>query len=343
MFDPYTIEGCVNIFYVTKINGANGNCNCGIGGLTFDSPGTRCLVASSNVDAGHTISHEVGHCFGLLHTFDPSNGYEDIDGSNSSTSADLIMDTPADPFAYDEQTCFSNSGCLYTGSCTDPKGQTNFTPPYTNIMAYWWANGCDASVFTTDQYTRANSFLSSDIDLGLCESPTDVTEGPNVNISYGYVMWSAIDQFTTTGTVTISGTSQVTFGGATVLLEPGFDANLIPGGLFLVKTPVCSSDQPEGQPKQINATANSNDSNPFLIYPNPTEGTATLSFSADKPFSFQLQITDVTGRIMVFQPGVARAGDNQVEINLSSYRPGVYFIKMLKDSRNVFSLKLIKE
>ena len=78
-----------------KIKGSNPACGgiCGIGGIALGGiPGTFCLVAKSNIGKGQTTSHEVGHCLGLLHTFEPANGSENINGSNSSSTADLITD-----------------------------------------------------------------------------------------------------------------------------------------------------------------------------------------------------------------------------------------------------------
>jgi hypothetical protein len=231
-FASYQVLNCINIFYLKKIKGNNTACNppCGYGGITLGIPNTFCLVASGNVNDGNSVSHEVGHCMGLLHTFETANGYEKINGSNSSTTADLITDTPADPFAYNGQTCYSSNGCTYTGNCTDPNNQTNFSPPYNNMMAYWYNRSgiCVAHpVATNGQFVRANSFLNSYGPLISCCSPANVTIS-SLNASSGYVMLSAINTFTINGSAIISGTAKATFGGNTILLEPG-SVPLVPG------------------------------------------------------------------------------------------------------------------
>ena len=247
-FSPYQVAGCINCFYTKKINGNNTACNppCGYGGIALGGiPGTFYLVANSNIASGSTVSHEMGHCLGLLHTFEPSTGFENINGSNGSTAGDQVPDTPADPYAYNGSPCYtlSANSCLYTGTCTDPNGASNFTPPYSNLMGYWWAAAtptCYPSLAATSgQFTRLNGFLGSSSALINCSSPTSVILYPTT-ISSGYYMQSAIGTFITNGSVVVNGTAKATIGGGIVYLEPGFHANPSSGGIVKVKIKPCN-------------------------------------------------------------------------------------------------------
>ena len=225
---PYNYSGTINIWYMKTILGSNAACGCGYGGITFGIPNNYCLIASSNIGDNNTIAHEMGHALGLSHTFDTSHsgsfgGPENINGSNSSTAGDKVPDTPADPYAYLGQSCFSSSGCNYTGTCTDPNGQTNFSPPYTNRMSYW---RCTPFNFTNGQFARVNSFLGSTQILKDCTSPSSFTVTPG---TYGaFYFKSAINSLSTTfgiNTVTIGGIVKASLGAAHVFLEPGFHAS----------------------------------------------------------------------------------------------------------------------
>ncbi len=62
-----------------------------------------------------TLIHEMGHYFGLYHTFEDGFGIEFVNGSNCNRAGDLFCDTPAD-FISNRWTC------PYTGNDTDPNG-----------------------------------------------------------------------------------------------------------------------------------------------------------------------------------------------------------------------------
>lgn len=244
---PFQVPGCINVFYMRKINGNNNACNppCGYGGIALGGiPGTFFLVATGNIGPGNTIGHEMGHCLGLLHTFETAYGYENINGSNGSTAADKVADTKADPFAYNGQNCFNTnaSGCTYNGNCQDPNGATNFTPPYTNLMSYWWAGNsgvCQANpTASSGQFTRVEAFLIVTPALQNCSSPSNVTQTATT-VSSGYFMKSAINTFSTSGAVVLQSSTRATIGGNVVLLNPGFVADPNSSGLTMIIPKPC--------------------------------------------------------------------------------------------------------
>jgi hypothetical protein len=252
-FTPYQVPNCINVFYTQKINGTNTACNppCGIGGIALGGvPGTFFLVSNGNIGKGSTISHEMGHCLGLLHTFENNDGFEKIDGSNSTTAGDHVTDTPADPYAYVDSACFlfGPNQCTFIGVCPDSNNAINYTPPYSNLMAYWW-NGKDAKGFyvscypnltlTNGQFGRVDGFLGSYIPLIGCSSAADVLQ-TGIAVSSGYHMNSAVNTFTTSGSVTFSGSSTATIGGGTVILKSGFHANPSDNGIVRIEGRPCN-------------------------------------------------------------------------------------------------------
>ncbi len=333
LFNSYRVPNCINVFYLWQIKGNNNACsnNCGIGGTSLSIPNTFCLISKGNIGAGQTVAHEVGHCMGLLHTFEPSDGYEDIDGSNSSSAGDQITDTPADPFAYQGQSCYSTTtnGCTYTGSCKDPKNASNFTPPYTNLMAYWWAGSgvtCYTSLaLTSGQYTRVNSYLNTNSDLQNCESPANVTL-TNIGISSGYLMSSAINTLTTTGNVLISGNAVATLGGHTVLLEPGFDANTANNAFTLIRISQCTGTPNFAKAETLKPVTIDKNGNTLLAYPNPTSGAVTLAFTlAHAESKLSVQLYDENGKLVkTMALENLLKGKNTANIDMSKFSSGIY-------------------
>jgi hypothetical protein len=213
MLLPFLVPNCINIFYHRALADYGGN--------AYNIPNTFCSVDDDNIGLWRTISHEVGHCLGLRHTFSTGDGEEYINGTGCSTRGDRVCDTQADP--YTESACFSATTCNYTGSCTDPSGATNYNPPYQNIMSYWGVEGCTLTHFTTGQYERANSFLETDAGLLTTVSPATVTAGSGT-VSSGYYFRTARNSITINPTLNITGTTISSLQSQSVTVPPGFQA-----------------------------------------------------------------------------------------------------------------------
>ncbi|RYY68860.1 MAG: hypothetical protein EOO13_11150 [Chitinophagaceae bacterium] len=222
----FNVPNCINIYYMWQLPG--------VGGSAFQIPSNFCAVARGSLvaDGLRVVSHEVGHCLGLLHTFETSQGLENINGSNCITAGDRVCDTPADPYSYLGQPCFSSNMCAYTGFCPDLNGATNYTPPYNNIMNYWGNNGCTITSFTSGQYSRINSFLSSSNLLIPTLSPYNLDYGP-VTMNAGSIMQSAANVLNTTGVVQLAGSIRASLQARLVRAGPGFSARPMSGKIVM--------------------------------------------------------------------------------------------------------------
>lgn len=105
---------------------------------------SQALVIESSWANTQVLSHEVGHCLDLWHTFqgtaaNTSGCAEAINGSNCTTCGDYVCDTPADANT-------GNSG--------------GFTPDMDNIMSYYYP----FNHFSDEQIVRSrNAFASSSL------------------------------------------------------------------------------------------------------------------------------------------------------------------------------------
>ncbi|WP_288428901.1 fibronectin type III domain-containing protein [uncultured Spirosoma sp.] len=110
-----------------------------------------------------TIPHELGHTFGLFHTFGPNTISNELvtrgNGANCTTEGDLICDTPADPRNRNGVSTFFIDGCeQYDPNSTvrDANGEP-YAPSMTNMMGYWAP--CTYE-FTAGQYDRIEAGLA---------------------------------------------------------------------------------------------------------------------------------------------------------------------------------------
>ncbi|MEP4531956.1 MAG: M43 family zinc metalloprotease [Cyclobacteriaceae bacterium] len=163
--DDYKVPDYMNIYYATSFNASR------CGGTAFypwsNHPGNLevdCPDYQNSMLA--TLTHEIGHSFGLLHTHSgggssstiPNCGTEElVNGTNCATTGDLICDTPADP-----NIDFQNSSNCYQNinpyNCQDNNGEY-YNPDPTNFMSYSWPD-CKSN-FSNEQEVRMNYYASS--------------------------------------------------------------------------------------------------------------------------------------------------------------------------------------
>ena len=325
---PYLIPNCINVFYHATLKG-NG---AAIGGASYAIPNTFCSIARGNIGIG-SVSHETGHCMGLLHTHQGC-GNSFIDGTDCGSTGDEVCDTPADPWCFNGQSCFSRTGCSYTGTCQDAANKTNWSPPYNNIMSYWVQAGCAKINFTSGQFSRIATYLNSDPGLQDCESPSAVTVS-NVGI-VGTVMQSAINTLTTSGSVSVVGTANVGLAAGTVFLEPGFQASPLTGGNVLVRPTSCNylslksvaetNSQVVGKSKIVNEKQ----ARALFAYPNPASSEVHLVFDLNKnEKNILVEVYDINARKVKEQIlNHLTAGKQNVGLNLRNLPAGVYYVSL---------------
>ena len=335
---PYLVDRCLDIFYHYSIKGA--------GGTAYAIPNTFCSIANGKI-GDRAVSHEVGHCFGLFHTFqDCDESY--IDGTKCSKKGDHVCDTEADPYCFKnaKDPCFTNSGCSYTGSCADAGGKTNWSPPYNNIMSYWNAEGCNRTVFTTGQYDRMDGYLTTDASLQNCESP-DNTVIDAIDVTSGDWIASAVNQLYTSGDVQMSGTIDASIAAAEVLLEPGFHAFPSSGGKIFVQGSSCTYSLPKKMSKlnfkNIVQASHDDEVNGLELraYPNPTTSQVNIEFHINHENKAIIEVYDMSGRkVKEVSFGSLLTGKQHISIDLANLSPGLYDLR-LKFSDKSFNTKVM--
>lgn len=125
------------------------------------------IVRSEEVSGDSWVpAHELGHHFGLLHTFAGTSSPAGLQVSGNEpacfNSGDLICDTNPDPYKNDPNNPANNrclEGCNVAACDWDwqfPPQTFTFFPPKDNIMSYY---DCASPVFTRDQFNRMFEML----------------------------------------------------------------------------------------------------------------------------------------------------------------------------------------
>lgn len=139
--------------------------NKNIEGLANSLPGTALAVKGiscfTTSDSLHVISHEMGHCLGLFHTFHGTLYGEGgcpelVDGSNCDICGDFVCDTPADPVYLSN---YADNNCIWINTTLRDSNYDLYNPDTRQIMAYVKPSCMEH--FSTGQGVRARTHLAT--------------------------------------------------------------------------------------------------------------------------------------------------------------------------------------
>lgn len=149
MMDLYYKPQVINMYFVSDIP-SDPQC-----GHAFMPGGPDLVVIKKSCIPGLVITHELGHFFGLYHTFELGFGGAQLVSEDSCViKGDLVCDTEADP----DPGGNVDQNCNYTGSPIKDANNEFYIPPVDNIMSYYGDCRCR---FTPEQYIRmANQYLT---------------------------------------------------------------------------------------------------------------------------------------------------------------------------------------
>lgn len=192
------VNNTINIYFVDEVFNSSGSSLCGY--AYYPGGPETIIMANACATNGSTLSHEMGHFFGLFHTHGNSNTTastnELVNGSNCDSSGDYVCDTPADPKLGNSNV---NSSCNYTGTYRDANNEL-YDPQEQNIMSY--SRKSCRTMFSAEQYARINSTYQLSRSNLRCPSlnadfTADITESCDANLtvaftesSVGAVGWS---------------------------------------------------------------------------------------------------------------------------------------------------------
>ncbi|WP_317899237.1 VPS10 domain-containing protein [Aurantibacillus circumpalustris] len=81
----------------------------------------------------------------------------------------------------------------------------------------------------------------------------------------------------------------------------------------------------------------------YSIFPNPTKGKLTLATSSSSEKAMNLEVMDVSGKIVFKQQLSFTNSEKQIDINISELSSGTYFIKLVSEKEVSTQLRIIKE
>jgi hypothetical protein len=76
----------------------------------------------------------------------------------------------------------------------------------------------------------------------------------------------------------------------------------------------------------------------YSVYPNPTEGTIRLVIKSFNDGDFRFQLYNLTGTVLQEKKII----DEETEISMENHASAVYFLRVIRDNREVKVFKIVK-
>ncbi len=357
--------------YVVNVAGSNNN-QPGTT-LAYYHPQRDWIVARNAYINGTpnngTLAHEVGHFFSLNHTFlgyendsfgpdDPtwpiapvfspegSITTERQNGSNCTTAADEICDTPPDyNFGFEQGDCSS-----YNAGAKDPLG-TLVNPMENNFMSYF--SSCSNYAFTdqqegvilADRNSASRNYLDNTYQPVVEEinTPVNLLAAPSnldtINY-YDQVLfeWNSVEGAThylfeidiTSAFATINARTFILTGTSklmnTLLPNRKYFWRVRPFNTYVT---CASARQFSFVTSALSATTDIAGLSAWQVSPNPVQSGASfrLVVNADNGFEATVQIFDPAGRQVYSQQSLSfQAGETVTEVPVDGLGNGLYFV-----------------
>jgi len=191
-------------------------------GMAAGIPASALVIGGNaygiNLVTSRVLSHEMGHCLGLYHTFHglcEGGCRELVDGSNCTSCGDFVCDTPADPQTHQ----VNQNTCLWNGStCGVPNKDANGDPynPNTSLIMAYISPNC-MQYHTTGQFDRMRAMIANSPILQNVIVPKNLTLSGTVN---GTNLYQATQKIISNQVINSGST---TYKAAEVELDNGFE------------------------------------------------------------------------------------------------------------------------
>lgn len=253
---------------------------------------------------------------------------------------------PADPATVVSQLFFnsfdihsSDTMTIYNGPDTlaTPMGTFNGlgASQSPNLLKATNVSGCLTVRFESDADSFVGAGWEADISCQTIPDETNLTypiQGDMVTFTGNHIIANNA----------ISANANITFDACELTFNPGFEVEI--GSTIQTTIPVsCANDFNKLDP--IYASKKGVEKQNFIgisVFPNPFKSATTIQFTLEKPSPIQIQLLDLTGKILknVVPNSPYDSGLHQVTLQKESLQTGIYFL-YLTSSKGTLVNRLI--
>jgi hypothetical protein len=225
-----------------------------------------------------------------------------------------------------------------TGSFTVKSGNKYF--PVTDT------NGCKGTVNlivangTVGAPPKPDSILGPSTILKLQSNVAYSVQTPNESYTYTWTVPTGVVITDGQNTKSITGDWGSYTGSVTVKANNGCGTS--PNTVLKVTAVNKLSGGSTGM-MQVNSSNTNMINTEMQLTPNPVASVATVRLSAENNYHCTVQIVDAQGKVLLKKQSALIKGTNYLKLDVSSFKPGAYFISVTGEGNHAKTVKMIKQ
>lgn len=358
-------DNALNIYFCNYVVNADSSSLCGLANFPWNA-GRWILMDNGCALNGSTLSHEIGHYFGLLHTHETSNGAEHVTRNsgdacyNCTTAGDGLCDTEADP---ELGSANLSASCNYTGTtldtCTipDPDIFTAYNPDPTNLMSYslkecrdFFSPGQYAIILQSYLLTRRAQFDTTICTESICHTDISLPDGGGSGNVTAAKTIQAVNSISSTEKISGVGNPGVIYhAGKSVTLLPGFEVatgsrfEAYIEGCYIPSLKPAPPQQKWSNPNTQQSVNSSSNHFEMVCFPNPSDGNTSIQYTLREEQKVQINIFNSYGKVVDRwrAPQTIAPGVHQLNWDASHFKSGVYLAILSDEAGNRQVLKIV--
>jgi hypothetical protein len=325
-----------------------------VGGLAANIIATSLVIGGNlfgtNLPISHVLSHELGHCLGLYHTFHglcEGGCAELVNGSNCLVCGDFVCDTPPDP-----ETFSNNVDCSWNGvTCGVSNLDANGAPynPQMNLIMAYVRPDC-MQLFTNGQGDRMKTIIANSNLLQNVIVPNSLTIS-SLSIGPGVIrLYDVLNDLTMQTNVVVSAGGSLTLrAGQTITLTDFFNAQNSSTFHAYIDN-ACSTIDEDNSAKAALTHLNIVEQKPveefkgfnISIYPNPVSNILNMKITSQKKNVIEIKLLSSIGYVVkTVKYTIPLKGIYNFQLDATPLISGTYFI-IVSDGTKKVAKKLIK-
>ena len=225
---------------------------------------------------------------------------------------------------------------------TVPPGAAIISGAGTNAVVVRYGNPVTGSVCVTANNACGSSIARCLTVTGKPVTPSAINGTTSVCTGQTGITYSCATQSGVTYNWTVPTGASIVSGQGSGTISVNWGS--VSGNVRVTATNACGNANTRSLNVSINCRlAGTVSAAEFNLFPNPSAGRFTCTFTTDKAENVVIRVSDLTGRQLMIREMKAQPGENQADLNMSDFADGIYLVHLQSSNGTERIMRMMKQ